>query len=243
MGGNNPLVVWRPRDPRAAALLTIQSAYATAGQRCTCARRLIVPADADGDAFLTELTHQVAAIRVGAFTERPEPFMGPVISTDAAQKILRRQSALVASGARTFVETKLLRPGTGLVSPGLLDVTAVSARADEEIFGPLLQVIRVADFDAAIAEANATRYGLAAGLLADDAALYARFRDEVRAGLINWNQPLTGASGAAPFGGIGASGNHRPSGFFAADYCSFPVASIEQPELTMPATLPTGLTG
>jgi len=134
-----------------------------------------------------------------------------------------------------------LRAGTGLLSPGLIDVTAVAERADEEIFGPLLQVIRVADFDAAISEANATRFGLAAGLVSDDRSLFERFRAEVRAGLINWNQPLTGASGAAPFGGIGLSGNHRPSGYFAADYCAYPVAGIEVPELKPLAQLPPGL--
>jgi len=241
MGGNNPLVVWSARDHHAAALLTAQSAYLSAGQRCTCARRLIVPADSEGYAFLAELARLVATIRVGPFTDRPEPFMGPVISALAAQEILRAQSALLAAGATPLVKTKWLRGGTGLLSPGLLDVTAVASLADEEIFGPLLPVIRVPTFDAAVRAANATRYGLAAGLLSDDATLYARLRDEVRAGLINWNQPLTGASGAAPFGGVGASGNHRPSAFFAADYCSFPVASIEVPALTRPATLPPGL--
>ncbi|MBL9188178.1 MAG: succinylglutamate-semialdehyde dehydrogenase [Opitutaceae bacterium] len=241
MGGNNPLVAWRPRDLRVAALLTIQSAFLTAGQRCTCARRLIVPADAEGDAFISELTRQIAAMRVGPFTDRPEPFMGPMISAAAANHLIASQDAFIAAGADPLVYMTQLKANTGLVSPGLLDVTTVHDREDEEFFGPLLQVVRVPDFDAALAEANATCYGLAAGLLADDAALYKRFRDELRAGLINWNQPLTGASGAAPFGGIGASGNHRPSGFFAADYCSFPVASLEQPELKMPASVPPGL--
>lgn len=242
LGGNNPLVVWSPADRRAAAHLVVQSAFATAGQRCTCARRLIVPAGAEGDAFLAELVRQIEAVRVGPFTLRPEPFCGPVISAPAAQEILRAQAALVAAGGQLLVPTRGLRAGTGLLSPGLIDVTGVPARGDEEIFGPLLQVVRVADFATALAEANATRYGLAAGLIADDPALYARFRDEVRAGLINWNQPLTGASGAAPFGGIGHSGNHRPSGFFAADYCSYPVASIEVPHLALPAQLPPGVT-
>ncbi len=136
---------------------------------------------------------------------------------------------------------KHLRPGTGLLSPGLLDVTAVAGRDDEELFGPLLQLIRVPDFDAAIQEANRTAYGLAAGLISDDASLYARFHAEVRAGLINWNQPLTGASSGAPFGGVGRSGNHRPSAYLAADYCSYPVASIEAPALKLPAQLPPGL--
>ena len=241
LGGNNPLVVWPPHDVRAAALLTVQSAYLSAGQRCTCARRLIVPTGAAGDTFLAELVRLTTGVPVGPFTARPEPFMGPVISASVAAHVLSAQRELIARGAIPLVETRSLQAGTGLLSPGLLDVTAVRDRRDEEIFGPLLQLIRVADFDAALAEANATRYGLAAGLIADDPALYARFRDEIRAGLINWNQPLTGASGAAPFGGVGRSGNHRPSAFFAADYCAYPVASIEVPELKVPATLPPGL--
>jgi succinylglutamic semialdehyde dehydrogenase len=241
LGGNNPLVVWPPRDLAAAALLVVQSAYLTAGQRCTCARRLIVPSGPAGDAFLDGLVRLAARIRVGPFTDQPEPFMGPVISAAAAGQVITAQQDLIGRGATALMTARALRPGTGLVSPGLIDVTAVRERRDEEIFGPLLQVIRVPDFTAALAEANATRYGLAAGLIADDAALYARFRHEVRAGIINWNQQLTGASGAAPFGGVGRSGNHRPSGFFAADYCAYPVASIEVPELKQPAALPPGL--
>ena len=113
------------------------------------------------------------------------------------------------------------------MTPGLLDVTAVTDRVDDELFGPLLQLIRVPDFDAAIREANNTRFGLAAGLISDDRALYERFYSSVRAGIINWNQQLTGASSAAAFGGLGASGNNRPAAFLSADYCSHAVASIE----------------
>jgi succinylglutamic semialdehyde dehydrogenase len=241
LGGNNPLVVWSARNLSAAALLVAQSAYLTAGQRCSCARRLIVADDEAGSAFLAGLTALLPTIRVGAFTDQPEPFMGPVISIAAAERMLAAQRDLVARGARPLAEMQSLRAGTGLLSPGLIDVTPVRERDDEELFGPLLQVIRVPDFSAAIAEANATRFGLAAGLISDDRALYERFRDEVKAGVINWNQPLTGASGSAPFGGVGRSGNHRPSAFFAADYCSYPVASIEVPDLKMPAKLPPGL--
>jgi succinylglutamic semialdehyde dehydrogenase len=241
MGGNNPLVAWNLGDLRAAALLAAQSAFVTAGQRCTCARRLVVKDGPEGEALLAELARVTAGIRVGAFTDRPEPFMGPVISPDAARGVLARQEALIAGGARPVVAVRPLKAGTGLLTPGLIDVTRCGTREDEEIFGPLLQVIRAADFDAAIAEANRTRYGLAAGLLSDDPGLYERFRAEVRAGVVNWNQPLTGASGAAPFGGVGGSGNHRPGGFFAADYCAFPVASIEATELRAPAELPPGL--
>jgi len=241
MGGNNPLVVHRAADHPAAALLTVQSAYLSAGQRCTCARRLIVPQGSEGDFFISRLLVLLGTLRVGAATDRPEPFMGPVISAAAAARLLDAQQQLVSRGARVLAGMKHLRPGTGLLSPGLLDVTAVAGRDDEELFGPLLQLIRVPDFDAAIQEANRTAYGLAAGLISDDASLYARFHAEVRAGLINWNQQLTGASSGAPFGGVGRSGNHRPSAYLAADYCSYPVASIEVPTLKLPAQLPPGL--
>jgi len=91
----------------------------------------------------------------------------------------------------------------------------------------VLQLIRVPDFDAAIAAANATSFGLSAGLLADDPALWRRFLAESRAGVVNWNRPTTGAAANMPFGGLGQSGNHRPSAYYAADYCAYPVASFE----------------
>jgi succinylglutamic semialdehyde dehydrogenase len=126
-------------------------------------------------------------------------------------------------------EAKRLELGPAFVSPGVIDVTGVNARKDEEVFGPLLQVIRVADFDAALDEANNTRFGLAAGLISDEADLFARFETEVRAGVLNWNRQTTGASGAAPFGGVGQSGNHRPAGYYAADYSAWPMASLIAP--------------
>jgi len=82
----------------------------------------------------------------------------------------------------------------------------------------------VDNFDAAIAEANNTRYGLSAAIFSQDKALYERCLLELRAGLINWNRQTTGASGAMPFGGTGISGNHRPAAYYAADYCAWPQA-------------------
>jgi succinylglutamic semialdehyde dehydrogenase len=123
-----------------------------------------------------------------------------------------------------------------------MDVSAISQIPDEEYFGPFLQLIRYDRFDDAIDMANDTRYGLAAGLFCDDAAMYRTFYTRIRAGIINWNRPLTGASSAAPFGGIGMSGNHRPSAFYAADYCAYPVASTEAASLRMPRQLSPGIT-
>ncbi len=241
LGGNNPLVVWNVENVLAAAVHAAQSAFLTSGQRCTCARRLVVQADKRGDDFLEKFAQLVSGIRIGIHTDRPEPFMGPVITTAVARHIHAVRQELTDRGGKPLVEMNLLREGTGLITPGVIDVTHVENREDREIFGPLLQVIRVRNFSGAITEANRTRHGLAAGLLSDESGLFVKFRNEVRAGVVNWNHPTTGASGAAPFGGIGASGNHRPSGFFAADYCSFPVAGIESPELKLSTTLPPGL--
>ncbi len=241
MGGNNPLVVGNIGDVDAAVLMTLQSAYLTAGQRCTCARRLIVVDGAASDAFMAKLIAAVGAIRVGRYTDDPEPFMGPVVSPQAAERLLEAQASLLAAGAASLVKLERIGTDGAMLRPGLIDVSNVSDRPDVELFGPLLQVYRVRDLDAAVTEANRTRYGLVAGLLSDDAQEYETFYRRARAGVINWNRPTNGASGALPFGGIGLSGNHRPAGYWAADYCSYPVASLETEHLNRPAQLPPGI--
>ena len=120
-------------------------------------------------------------------------------------------------------------------------MTGIAGVPDEEYFGPVLQLYRVPDEQAAVAVANDTRYGLSAAVLCDDPALFQRLSKQIRAGLINWNRQTTGASGGAPFGGVGLSGNHRPAGYYAADYCAYPVASVEAGPLALPATLPDGM--
>ncbi len=241
MGGNNPLVVDEVKDVDAAVYTIIQSAFISAGQRCTCARRLLVPQGAWGDALLERLVAVASTIKVGRFDEQPAPFMGSVISLAAAEHLIKAQDNLLAKGAKSLLAMTQPLATAALLTPGILDVTAVAERPDEEFFGPLLQVIRYADFDAAVREANATQYGLAAGLLSDSRERYEDFLIESRAGIVNWNKQLTGASSSAPFGGIGASGNHRPSAYYAADYCAYPVASLESDSLSLPATLTPGV--
>ena len=160
MGGNNPLVVSKISDAQSAAYTTVVSAYLTSGQRCSCARRLIVIGDPKN--FLSLLQEMIQGIRIGAYNDNPEPFMGPVISYQAAEKILLAQEHLKSLGGIPLVEMKQLKLQTGFLSPGLIDVTHAEDLPDEEIFGPFLQVIRVSDFEAAILEANRTRYGLTA---------------------------------------------------------------------------------
>ncbi|MGL4315484.1 MAG: succinylglutamate-semialdehyde dehydrogenase [Pseudomonas sp.] len=241
MGGNNPLVIDQVADVDAAVYTIIQSAFISAGQRCTCARRLLVPVGAWGDALLARLVAVSSTIKVGAFDEQPAPFMGSVISLQAAEHLLKAQQHLVDKGAVALLEMIQPVANAALLTPGILDVTDVAERIDEEFFGPLLQVIRYDGFDAAIAEANNTQYGLAAGLLSDSAERYQQFLIESRAGIVNWNKQLTGAASSAPFGGVGASGNHRASAYYAADYCAYPVASLESETLSLPATLTPGV--
>ncbi len=221
LGGNNPLIVWPPVDVKAAANLIAHSAFATSGQRCSCARRLIVPDNADGEAIVRALAELTSKIVAGAADASPEPFMGPLVNAHAADRAVKFEQGLAAMGAKPIVPLK--RDGA-FVQPGIIDVTGLSV-PDEELFGPILQIYRVQDFDHALDVANATRFGLAGGLISDDAALWARVKNELRAGILNWNRPTTGASGAMPFGGPGLSGSLRPSAYYAADYVAYPVAT------------------
>jgi succinylglutamic semialdehyde dehydrogenase len=199
---------------------------------------LIVPAGTQGDQFVERLAEQMGRIRVGPYSQEPPPFMGPVISDAAADRLLIAQEDLRYRGGQIIVPMTSLGPRRAMLSPGLMDVTAVPDVEDVEHFGPFLQLIRVEDFDAALREANRTAFGLAAGLITDRRDLYDLFYREIRAGVVNWNRPTTGASGKLPFGGIGLSGNHRPSGYYATDYCSYPVASLEAEAIAMPPSPP-----
>lgn len=241
MGGNNPLVFHECANSIAAAYLALQSAYLTSGQRCTCARRLIVIESPHSDKFIHELKEMIKSIRIGPYTQVPEPYMGPLISEKAALKIIEAQTSLIRLGGKPIFTVRQLKEGTGFITPGLIDVTDITHLPDEEYFGPLLQLIRVSSFDAAIEKANQTAYGLSAGLISDDPKCYEQFYKQVKAGVINWNTPLTGASSASAFGGIGHSGNFRPSALYAADYCAYPVASMENEMVSLPISLNPGL--
>lgn len=239
LGGNNPLVVDRPHSNAAAVYDVIRSAFLTAGQRCTCARRLIV---VDGnDEFLGELVEATRQIQIGLPDADPPPFLGPLIHETAAIAVISEQERLQAHGGRILLAAKRLSLGQAFVSPGIVDVTEVVNRDDDEVFGPLLQVIRVPDLDAAIEEANRTQFGLVAAIFTQDRERYEQFYNQVEAGLVNWNCPTNGASGKLPFGGVKMSGNHRPAGYFTTDFCNSAVASLEQDVHELPAQRLPGL--
>lgn len=226
LGGNNPLVVWDAPDPYAAAVIAVQSAFLSAGQRCTAARRLIVQ-DGKHEALLAEIVKIAGRLIVAEPHAKPAPFMGPLIDNEAADGLQEAYLDLVLKGARPLKHLERLDNKLPFLSPAILDVTNVDKRPDAELFGPVLQVVRVPDFDAALDEANATRYGLSASLVGGTPKLYDQFWANIRAGVVNWNKPTNGAPSNAPFGGVGLSGNHRPSAYYAADYCAYPVVSSE----------------
>ena len=240
MGGNNPLIVTNIDDLQAAVYLTICSTYMTSGQRCVCARRLILPTWDRREEFIELLLKSVEAIKIGSW-QKEGVFMGPVVSRNAASKLLRQQQSLIDQGATILKKMTPDNHIPTLLSPGIIDVTDIENRHDEEIFGPLLQIIRVDTFQQAIDEANNTSYGLAAGLFCDKPELFEQFFAQIQAGIVKWNQPFTGSSPQAPFGGTGNSGNHRPASSYSADNFSYPIASMESPVLCLPSQLNPGI--
>ncbi|MEO0549927.1 MAG: succinylglutamate-semialdehyde dehydrogenase [Pseudomonadota bacterium] len=231
MGGNNPLIVWDPADVDAAADIAAQSAFLTTGQRCSCARRVILPKGGWGDQVVEAIVARARKLKIGSADEE-DAFMGPLVSAEAAEKATDFQMMLSKSGGQSLRRLKRLERGGGFVSAGVIDVTEAQNVPDDELFGPLMQIIRVSSFDEAVLRANDTRFGLSAGLVSDDEALWLRAHSELKAGILNRNRPTAGAGGAMPFGGPGLSGNFRPGAYYAADYCAWPQASQVSDEAT-----------
>jgi succinylglutamic semialdehyde dehydrogenase len=246
MGGNNAAVVLADADLKQAVIECVRSAFVTTGQRCTCTRRVIVHKDAAAK-FIPALCKAASALIVAEPRATHPVFIGPMISEAARDGVLAAQRAMQKAGGEVLVPcTAPDRPGHFL-TPGIVRVerftteTSLSthAGADVEIFGPLLRVSISDSLDDAIAQANATAFGLAASIFTKDQAAIERFTNAARAGCININTGTAGASSKLPFGGLGLSGNHRPAGAFSLDYCAYPVAGMI--ESSTSATMPAGM--
>lgn len=223
LGGNNPLVVWKTKKISRAVEIILSSAFLSSGQRCTCARRLILQNSRNGLQILEALLKQAKVI---ASEVKNSKHFGPLINKKAASQFLEFQDKLKKQGGKVLLKGRLVSRAGSLVTPSIIDMTKSRKIFDEEIFGPLLQVFFVDTFEESVKQANNTEFGLSAGLISDEDRLFDVFRKEINAGIVNFNAPITGASGAAPFGGVGKSGNHRPAGFYASDYCAWPKASV-----------------
>jgi succinylglutamic semialdehyde dehydrogenase len=245
MGGNNPLIVGQTdsNDTNPIVYNIIQSHLITSGQRCVAARRLILPIGKIGDDILEHLSTSLSSV-LGGDPMLPENYYGPLIHSESAQKLMQKQNFLKQQGfiSQSHLSMNVLKTNPAFITPGLFEMNhSVSSFDDDEDFGPLLKVYRYDKFAEAIHLANDTKFGLCAGLISDQKVEQSTFYQKVRAGIMNCNKPMTGASGKLPFGGLGCSGNHRSAGYFSGDYCADPRASLMEKNVSMPEKLHPGI--
>lgn len=240
MGGDGPIVAWDSKDVRSAAITVVQGAFGTAGQKCVSTRKLIVPDNKFGKGLIKEIVKASKKVIVGKFDDKETPFMGPLRTPQMVENALKTQKYLLSKGGVSLLKAEKLSFGECFISPCIIDVTGVKYTLKDEVFAPFLRVIRVKNFDDALKEANASEYGLATSILTEDKELYNKYLNNAKFGLVNWNKPTVGSSAWAGFGGIKNSGNFRPSGYLASDFCSYAIASAEVENLSNVAT-PKGI--
>jgi RHH-type proline utilization regulon transcriptional repressor/proline dehydrogenase/delta 1-pyrroline-5-carboxylate dehydrogenase len=205
MGGKNALVVDADADLDQAVPAIATSAFAYAGQKCSAASRLVV-LDAVHDELVERLVGHTRELPLG-HPRRMAVKVGPLIDADAWKRV--RSCVKHAPEEGTVLLARHDVPDTGyFVGPTIVaDISARSPLATEEIFGPVLTVLRARDFDEAIGIANDTDYALTAGVFSRSPAHIARASAELRAGNVYVNRSITGAVvGHQPFGGYGLSG-------------------------------------
>jgi methylmalonic acid semialdehyde dehydrogenase len=222
MGGKNPVVILEDADMDLTVESTAQGAFGSSGQRCTATSRAVV-VDKVADEFVERIAKRAQSMRIGNGMD-PQTEMGPSVDESQFKTVLdflnigREDGAtLVCGGERAT--------GDGLdkgyfVRPTVFDhVTPDMRIAREEIFGPVLSVLRVKDFDEAIQVANDTEYGLSSSIFTNDAARIFRFVDEIETGMTHINSPTTGGEAHIPFGGIKGTGiGDREQGSTALDF-------------------------
>ncbi|MFM8454801.1 MAG: succinylglutamate-semialdehyde dehydrogenase, partial [Gammaproteobacteria bacterium] len=221
LGGNNPLIIHDLQDIELGAYQLLQAAFITTGQRCTCTRRVFILDSPENRKMFDIFIDLIGKLQIGAWNTDPEPFMGPIIDLKSRDYLLAAFNNLIKLGAISMLDLSPKDWNSLFLRPGILDVTnlyknKIASIPDQELFGPVLQLAWYDNFEKALAWANHTAYGLAAGLFSEQEKLWQQFKQEIRAGVLVWNRPTTGSSSNLPFGGIGLSGNHRPSAYYAA---------------------------
>jgi acyl-CoA reductase-like NAD-dependent aldehyde dehydrogenase len=221
MGGKNPLVVLADADLDLAADATVFGAFASTGQRCTATSRVVIE-DSVADRFVEMIAARTRKWKVGNGLD-PEVDMGPAVNEQQFSTDLRyieqgkKDARLVLGGER-------LTGGAWdrgyFVAPTIFDhVAADSSLAQDEIFGPVLSIVRVRDFDEALDAANSVRYGLSSSLYSNDAAKIFAFIDRIETGITHINSPTVGGEAHLPFGGMKATGvGLREMGHVAVDF-------------------------
>jgi len=231
MGGKNATIIWDDADMEKAVYETLVGAFMTTGQRCACTSRVLVH-EKIADEFTERFYQAAKKLSIGHWSETV--FMGPLINEQAVEKYLRFQEIAKREGAESMMRGKALdlkHPGH-YVTPSINLVKSFepnSVYQKSEIFGPNVSIYRVNDFDHTLKIVNSSGYGLVGALFTKSQELYQKALLEAKVGLLNFNRTTNGASSRLPFGGMGKSGNDRPSAHFAIQYCAIPVASLEDP--------------
>lgn len=221
MGGKNPVVILADADLPLAVEAVVFGAFASTGQRCTATSRVVVE-KAVADRFVDLLLERTRKLTVGNGLE-PGVDMGPAV--DEAQ--MKTDLYYIEVGTKT---ARLLLGGNRLrgdgfdrgyfVEPTVFDHVAPDSQiAQDEIFGPVLSIIRVKDYDEALRVANSVRYGLSSSLYTNDAAKIFDFIDRIETGITHINSPTVGGEAQLPFGGMKATGvGLREMGRVAIDF-------------------------
>lgn len=217
MGGKNPVIVMPDADMELALNATLWCAFGTTGQRCTACSRLIL-VDPVGDDFVNELKKRTLALKLGHGAD-PATEVAALINQKALDKVTNYvrigrdedKATLLCGGARAT--DGALAKGF-FFQPTLFDHVKQGMRIEqEEIFGPVLSIIRVKSYEEALAVANGVQFGLSASIFTADINVANRFQRDVQSGLCYINAGTTGAEVSTPFGGVKATGNgHREGG-------------------------------
>jgi aldehyde dehydrogenase (NAD+) len=224
MGGKNPQVILDDADLQQAVELSTQSAFYSTGQRCTASSRLIVT-DGIYPAFVAAVQERMARIKVGnALVEGTD--VGPVVSADQLEQDLayvaigKAEGAVLACGGeRVGCHAGSAAKGYFMAPALFTDTTADMRINREEIFGPVASVIRVKDYEAALAMANDTPFGLSAGIATTSLKHATHFKRHSQAGMVMVNLPTAGVDYHVPFGGRkGSSYGPREQGAYAREF-------------------------
>ena len=236
MGGKNPAIIWEDADLELALKDALVGGFISAGQRCTSMSRIIIH-HSHAEAFVERLHERAKAFVIGHPLDNP--FMGPLIDAGSVDRYMKFQGIAVREGCEPVMRGKTLElgkqgnyvaPSICLVKATSLEATKKSVYQQTEIFGPNIAIIPVRTLEEAIAQANATQYGLAAAVYTKSRTIYEKCWEELQAGLINWNRPTITASARLPYGGLKKSGNHFATAVFSTLNSTYPVASLEDAE-------------
>ena len=238
LGGKNASLVLDDADLERTVRELAFSGFATAGQRCTATSR-VVATRGIADALAARLAQVAQRAKVG-HPDEADVFMGPLISEAARQALLAAQRKAHDAGFEPLapggvVEAQrrgfYVRPAVHRAPPG---VHRLPGYTDVELFAPDLALLVVDDVEQAIAVANDSPFGLSASVFTSSAEAFERCADELRVGVLHWNRSSAGASGRLPFGGIKASGNHRPGGILMGVSCVYPMGVLLPPKEPTP---------